>query len=82
LPLRGIDLNPCVTRDRDRILLDGTEIARSTAPIHGLALDLGTTTCVLRLYNLETGELPANTRVPEPVVTKDNVAKYEKVCTF
>jgi ABC-type sugar transport system substrate-binding protein len=31
---------------------------------------------------LETGELPANTRVPEPVVTKENVAKYEKVCTF
>jgi len=31
---------------------------------------------------LETGELAANTRVPEPVVTKENVDQYEKVCTF
>lgn len=30
---------------------------------------------------LETGELAENTRVPEPVVTKENVAKYEKVCS-
>jgi uncharacterized 2Fe-2S/4Fe-4S cluster protein (DUF4445 family) len=67
LPLRGtIPLDPAVTRDGDRILLDGTEIARSTAPIHGLALDLGTTTCVLRLHNLETGELIADTSFENP----------------
>src|SRR5258708_2735385 len=34
------ELNPAVTRDGDRILLDGMEIARSTGPIHGLAVDL------------------------------------------
>jgi uncharacterized 2Fe-2S/4Fe-4S cluster protein (DUF4445 family) len=58
LPLRGSSkLDPCVTRaGSDRILLDGVEIARSTAPIHGLAIDIGTTTVVLRLINLETGE--------------------------
>ena len=53
-------LDPAVTRDGDRILLDGEEIERSTGPIHGIAMDLGTTTIVLRLMNLETGELIAD----------------------
>jgi uncharacterized 2Fe-2S/4Fe-4S cluster protein (DUF4445 family) len=57
---------PAVTRDGDRILLDGAEIARSTAPIHGLAMDLGTTTVVLRLLNLETGEVIADASFENP----------------
>jgi len=56
LPVRDkLRLDPAVTRDpahNDRILLDKIEFARSTAPIHGLAMDLGTTTIVLRLLNL------------------------------
>jgi uncharacterized 2Fe-2S/4Fe-4S cluster protein (DUF4445 family) len=59
-------LDPAVTRDGDRILLDGTEIARSTEPVHGLALDLGTTTVVLRLLNLETGEIVADAAFENP----------------
>jgi uncharacterized 2Fe-2S/4Fe-4S cluster protein (DUF4445 family) len=59
-------LEPCVTRDGDRILLDGVEIARSTAPIHGLAMDLGTTTIVVRLLNLETGEVIADASFENP----------------
>ncbi len=59
-------LDPAVTRDGDRILLDGSEIARSTAPIHGLAMDLGTTTIVIRLLNLETGEVIADTSFENP----------------
>jgi uncharacterized 2Fe-2S/4Fe-4S cluster protein (DUF4445 family) len=60
-------LEPCVTRDgADRILLDGVEIDRSTGPIHGLAMDLGTTTVVLRLINLETGELVADASFENP----------------
>ena len=59
-------LDPAVTRDGDRILLDGEEIARSTAPIHGLAMDLGTTTIVLRLLNLETGEVVADSSFENP----------------
>src|SRR5688572_12895060 len=68
LPLRGTAaLDPCVTRaDGDRILLDGVEIDRSTGPIHGIAMDLGTTTCVLRLINLETGELIADASFENP----------------
>ena len=61
-----LKLDPAVTRDGDRILLDGAEIARSTAPIHGLAMDLGTTTVVLRLLNLETGEVIADAAFENP----------------
>ena len=61
-----LKLEPAVTRDGDRILLDGEEIARSTAPIHGLAMDLGTTTVVLRLLNLETGEIIADAAFENP----------------
>ena len=59
-------LDPAVTRDGDRILLEGQEIARSTAPIHGLAMDLGTTTVVIRLLNLETGEVVADASFENP----------------
>jgi uncharacterized 2Fe-2S/4Fe-4S cluster protein (DUF4445 family) len=61
-----LKLDPAVTRDGDRILLDGDEIARSTAPIHGLAMDLGTTTVVIRLLNLETGEVIADSSFENP----------------
>lgn len=57
---------PCVTRDGERILLDGKEIDRSTGPIHGIAMDLGTTTVVLRLLNLETGEIVADASFENP----------------
>lgn len=59
-------LDPAVTRDGDRILIDGVEVDRSTGPIHGIAMDLGTTTVVLRLLNLETGELVADTSFENP----------------
>lgn len=61
-----LKLDPAVTRKGDRILLEGREIARSTSPIHGLALDLGTTTVVLRLLNLETGEVVADASFENP----------------
>src|ERR1041384_2512977 len=61
-----LKLDPAVTRDGDRILLDGQEIARSTGPIYGLAMDLGTTTVVLRLLNLESGEVVADSSFANP----------------
>lgn len=59
-------LEPAVTRDGDRILLDGEEIDRGTGPLHGLAIDLGTTTVVMRLLNLETGEVIADSSFENP----------------
>jgi uncharacterized 2Fe-2S/4Fe-4S cluster protein (DUF4445 family) len=68
LPLsnRAFNLEPAVTRDGDRILIDGVEVERSTGPILGLAMDLGTTTVVLRLVDLESGELIADTSFENP----------------
>ena len=62
----AIRLDPAVTRDGDRILIDGVEVERSTGPIHGLAMDLGTTTVVVRLLDLESGELIADTSFENP----------------
>jgi uncharacterized 2Fe-2S/4Fe-4S cluster protein (DUF4445 family) len=61
-----LDLDPCVVRKGDQILLDGNVIDRSDGPIHGLAVDLGTTTVVIRLLNLETGEVVADSSFENP----------------
>jgi len=68
LPVRARQwkLDPTVTRDGERILLDGVEIDRGTGPLHGLAIDIGTTTVVLRLLNLETGEVIADSSFENP----------------
>jgi uncharacterized 2Fe-2S/4Fe-4S cluster protein (DUF4445 family) len=63
---RAFRLDPAVTRDGDRILIDGVEVERSTGPILGIAMDLGTTTVVLRLVDLENGELIADTSFENP----------------
>ena len=63
---RPMELDPAVTRDGDRILIDGAEIDRSTGPIYGIAMDLGTTTVVLRLLDLETGEMVADASFENP----------------
>ena len=61
-------LDPAVVREGDRVVdaMTGEEIARSTGPIHGLAIDLGTTTVVMRLIDLETGEQVADTSFENP----------------
>ena len=61
-----LPLDPAVTRDGNRILIDGVEVERSTGPILGIAMDLGTTTVVLRLVDLESGELIADTSFENP----------------
>lgn len=60
------EFDPAITRDGSKILLDGVEINRSSKTIHGVAVDLGTTTVVVRLFNLETGELIADTSFENP----------------
>src|ERR1035441_3536188 len=51
----------CHTMRRGQMRID-----LSTGPIHGIAMDLGTTTVVLRLFNLETGELVAGASFENP----------------
>lgn len=59
-------LDPAVTRDGSRILLDGHPIAESNGPIHGLAIDIGTTTVAMRVYDLESGRLIATQSFENP----------------
>jgi len=68
LPTDGKDLrlDPAVTRDGDRICLEGREIARGGGPLHGIALDVGTTTIALRLLDLESGEIVATSSFENP----------------
>lgn len=61
-----IPLEPAVRRDGDRILIDGQEVATSTGPILGVAMDLGTTTVALRVHDLETGQAVAATAFENP----------------
>ncbi len=63
---KAIPLDPTVTREGDRILIDGVEVARSNGSIHGIAMDLGTTTIVLRLIDLESGEQIADASFENP----------------
>jgi uncharacterized 2Fe-2S/4Fe-4S cluster protein (DUF4445 family) len=62
----GWTREPAVTRDGDRVLLDGEEIDRSEGSLHGVAMDVGTTTVVLRLIELETGRQVATTSFENP----------------
>lgn len=59
-------LDPAVRRDGDRVLLDGREVARRRGPLHGLAMDLGTTTVVVRCVDLETGAVVATAAFENP----------------
>jgi uncharacterized 2Fe-2S/4Fe-4S cluster protein (DUF4445 family) len=61
-------LDPAIVRDGDRIVdrISGETIARSNGPIHGLAIDLGTTTIVVRLVDLATGHPVAETSFENP----------------
>ncbi|NLE61282.1 MAG: DUF4445 domain-containing protein [Planctomycetes bacterium] len=48
--------DPWITRDGARLLCDGKEFGNHAGSIHGLAVDVGTTTCVLHLVDLSTGD--------------------------
>jgi uncharacterized 2Fe-2S/4Fe-4S cluster protein (DUF4445 family) len=64
--LRGIRPDAAVTRRSGAICIDGEEIEQSGGPIHGIAADIGTTTVVLRLFDLETGKLIADASFENP----------------
>jgi uncharacterized 2Fe-2S/4Fe-4S cluster protein (DUF4445 family) len=64
--LRQLPFDPAVRRDGERVFIDGQEVGTHSGPIHGIAVDLGTTTIVLRLFNLETGELVADSSFENP----------------
>ena len=52
---RSIDIDPLVTRKGDEVLFDGEVIDRYRGHLYGLAIDLGTTTVVVDLVDLQSG---------------------------
>ncbi|MDA1256622.1 MAG: ASKHA domain-containing protein [Chloroflexi bacterium] len=54
---RGVPLDPLTTRVDDDVVFDGQVIDRYRGHIYGLAIDVGTTTVVLNLVDLESGEV-------------------------
>ncbi len=63
---RKIVPDAAVTRRGEVVLIDGVEIDRRSGPLYGIAMDLGTTTIVLRLLDLESGELVADASLENP----------------
>jgi uncharacterized 2Fe-2S/4Fe-4S cluster protein (DUF4445 family) len=59
-------VDPAVTRDGRHVLLDGEPLAEAEGPLHGLAIDIGTTTVALRLYDLGSGRLVATHSFENP----------------
>src|SRR4030095_11451345 len=53
---KAMDLDPFVTREGESVLVDGEPVDRFRGHLYGLAIDLGTTTIVLDLADLETGQ--------------------------
>ncbi|MGE5859061.1 MAG: 2Fe-2S iron-sulfur cluster-binding protein, partial [Ignavibacteria bacterium] len=68
LPSRDYNLmlDPEVVRRGKDIYLNGELVDSQNGPIYGLAVDLGTTTIVLYLINLETGEITAESAFENP----------------
>jgi uncharacterized 2Fe-2S/4Fe-4S cluster protein (DUF4445 family) len=49
------EVDPVATRAGDKVLYDGEEIDQYRGHMYGVAVDIGTTTLVIELVNLETG---------------------------
>lgn len=55
-PEKELVLDPVVRRDGDKVLYDGEVIDEYRGKMYGVAVDLGTTTVVAELVDLETGK--------------------------
>ena len=53
---KPMELDPLVTREGESVLYDGEPVDRFRGHLYGLAVDLGTTTIVVELVDLETGQ--------------------------
>ena len=63
---RALELDTPYSRNGATILRNGQEVANIEGPIHGVAVDLGTTTVAMRLLNLETGHIVATQTFENP----------------
>lgn len=61
-------LDPAVARSDDDVVLDGERLACVTGALYGLAIDVGTTTVVSRLVDLESGRVRATHSFENPQI--------------
>jgi uncharacterized 2Fe-2S/4Fe-4S cluster protein (DUF4445 family) len=68
LPLSdyNLKLDPNVVRKGEHIFLNDVKVSSNDGPVYGMAVDLGTTTIVVYLINLETGEITAESAFENP----------------
>jgi uncharacterized 2Fe-2S/4Fe-4S cluster protein (DUF4445 family) len=68
LPASAFDypFGPAVRRAGGRVFIDGAPVPADDGPILGAAMDLGTTTIVLRVHDLETGAIVAGASFENP----------------
>ena len=64
--IKDFQIDPMVSRRGNEIYYDNQLIDHHEGPIYGIAIDLGTTTVVLRLINLETGDIVADSSFENP----------------
>lgn len=72
---KKVELNPLSIRRGNRVLFDDREIDSYRNHIYGIAADIGTTTIVLHLMDLESGELVFTSAFenPQRIVDGNNV---------
>ena len=63
---KNLEISPTITRVGNIVFLDDEFIAESTKPLLGLIVDIGTTTVVVRLINLENGAINASASFENP----------------
>ena len=68
---RKIRLDPLTRRVGSKVVFDGKEIDRYRGHIYGIAADIGTTTIVLHLLDLESGDLVHTLAFENPQRTID-----------
>jgi len=61
---RDIPVSPLYTKKGDKVFRDGVEVDDYRGKIYGLAVDVGTTTIVFDLVNLENGDVLPIRRYP------------------
>ena len=66
LPSEIQTIDPAVTQRDGMVFIDDNPIDQFNGSLHGLAIDLGTTTIVLRLHDLESGVLLATQSFENP----------------
>ena len=62
----AVELDPLVTRAGDKVLYDGEVVDHYRGHLYGLAIDLGTTTIVVELVDLETGAVACLASLENP----------------